>query len=103
MQFTYTTIFGWYATHMFLQTGHLLSPVLAHALCNYLGLPPFTAMARSRHGTLLLAATAAGVCGFALLLPRLLDEGLYSNATYAVTWSSLQARQFANQYQNMWH
>ncbi|GAA6027151.1 hypothetical protein JCM8097_002433 [Rhodosporidiobolus ruineniae] len=39
-QFLYTTIFGWYSAFLFLRTGSILPPFLAHALCNTLGLPP---------------------------------------------------------------
>ncbi|BGP16181.1 hypothetical protein JCM10213_001397 [Rhodosporidiobolus nylandii] len=39
-QFAYTTLFGWYASFLFLRTGSVLPPFLAHSLCNMLGLPP---------------------------------------------------------------
>ncbi len=39
VQFAYTTIFGWYATFVFLRTGSLWNVVLIHAGCNWLGLP----------------------------------------------------------------
>ncbi|EIT83184.1 hypothetical protein BDV35DRAFT_363351 [Aspergillus flavus] len=38
-QFGYTTIFGWYATFIYLRTGSLLAVILAHAFCNWCGLP----------------------------------------------------------------
>ena len=39
IQFAYTTVFGWYATFIFLRTGSLWAVVLIHAQCNWLGLP----------------------------------------------------------------
>ncbi|GAA5867209.1 hypothetical protein JCM8547_003119 [Rhodosporidiobolus lusitaniae] len=39
-QFAYTTLFGWYASFLFLRTGSIIPPFLAHSLCNSLGLPP---------------------------------------------------------------
>ncbi|KAL8918795.1 MAG: hypothetical protein Q9208_007132 [Pyrenodesmia sp. 3 TL-2023] len=39
IQFTYTTIFGWYATFVFIRTGSLVSVTLAHTFCNWAGLP----------------------------------------------------------------
>ncbi|GAA5999127.1 CAAX prenyl protease [Rhodotorula paludigena] len=39
-QFVYTTLFGWYATFLFLRTGSIIPPFLAHAFCNTMGLPP---------------------------------------------------------------
>ena len=38
-QFTYTTLFGAYASHIFLRTGSLSGVILAHCTCNYMGLP----------------------------------------------------------------
>ncbi|KKZ68120.1 prenyl protein peptidase [[Emmonsia] crescens] len=38
-QFGYTTIFGWYATFLYLRTGSLPAVILVHAFCNYCGLP----------------------------------------------------------------
>lgn len=38
-QFAYTTVFGWFATFVFLRTGSLPAVVLAHAFCNWSGLP----------------------------------------------------------------
>jgi prenyl protein peptidase len=40
-QLTYTSLFGAYATFLFLRTGSLLSIVLVHAFCNSMGLPRF--------------------------------------------------------------
>lgn len=39
LQFSYTSIFGAYATFIFLRTGSLLAAISVHALCNALGLP----------------------------------------------------------------
>lgn len=40
-QFTYTTMFGWFATFVFLRTGSVWNAVLAHMACNYIGVPNF--------------------------------------------------------------
>ena len=40
-QFGYTTIFGWYATFIYLRTGSLLAVILVHSFCNWCGLPRF--------------------------------------------------------------
>jgi len=50
-QSAYTTVFGWYATWLFLRTQSLASPVLVHAFCNWMGFPNFAAMVSGRtHG-----------------------------------------------------
>lgn len=38
-QLSYTTLFGGYATFVFMRTGSLLSVILLHAFCNWMGLP----------------------------------------------------------------
>ena len=40
-QFTYTSLFGFFATFAFLRTGNVLSIILAHSFCNWMGLPRF--------------------------------------------------------------
>lgn len=40
MQFTYTTLFGWYAAYIFVTTRCIVSCILLHMLCNFMGLPP---------------------------------------------------------------
>ncbi|KAL8694530.1 MAG: hypothetical protein Q9218_000861 [Villophora microphyllina] len=39
IQFSYTTIFGWYATFLFVRTGNVIGVILVHAFCNWAGLP----------------------------------------------------------------
>ncbi|KAI4236042.1 MAG: hypothetical protein L6R40_006288 [Gallowayella cf. fulva] len=39
IQFTYTTIFGWYATFLFIRTGSVFAVILVHTFCNWAGLP----------------------------------------------------------------
>ena len=38
-QFIYTIIFGCLASMLFLRTGSILSPIVSHMFCNYMGLP----------------------------------------------------------------
>lgn len=39
LQLSYTTLFGAYATFIFLRTGSLLAVFVVHAFCNWMGLP----------------------------------------------------------------
>ncbi|KAI8635017.1 CaaX protease [Xylariaceae sp. FL1651] len=41
LQFSYTSLFGAYATFLFLRTGSLLTIFIVHAFCNIMGLPRF--------------------------------------------------------------
>jgi len=45
-QFAFTSVFGWYATWVFLSTRSLWAPVAVHAFCNWLGLPDVRRMVR---------------------------------------------------------
>jgi prenyl protein peptidase len=38
-QLAYTTLFGAYATYLYLRTGSLIAVILIHAFCNWMGLP----------------------------------------------------------------
>ena len=39
IQWTYTTLFGAYVSHVFIRTGSIMSVIVAHVICNYMGLP----------------------------------------------------------------
>lgn len=39
LQLSYTTLFGAYATFLYMRTGSLLSVILVHTFCNCMGLP----------------------------------------------------------------
>ena len=41
VQFTYTTLFGWYASWLYLRFGSLWVAILAHSFCNLMGVPTF--------------------------------------------------------------
>jgi prenyl protein peptidase len=41
LQFSYTSLFGAFATFVFLRTGSLLAIFVVHAFCNAMGLPRF--------------------------------------------------------------
>ncbi|KAG9204857.1 hypothetical protein G6514_010091 [Epicoccum nigrum] len=38
-QFTYTSLFGFFATFLYLRTGSVYTCILAHTFCNWMGLP----------------------------------------------------------------
>jgi prenyl protein peptidase len=41
VQFTYTSLFGFFATFVFLRTGSVYAAIAAHIFCNWMGLPRF--------------------------------------------------------------
>lgn len=38
-QLAYTSLFGFYASYLFLRTGSILPPITAHIFCNIMGIP----------------------------------------------------------------
>jgi prenyl protein peptidase len=40
-QFTYTSLFGFFAAFVYLRTGNVYTCILAHTFCNWMGLPRF--------------------------------------------------------------
>jgi prenyl protein peptidase len=40
-QFAYTSLFGFFATFVYLRTGNVYTCILAHTFCNWMGLPRF--------------------------------------------------------------
>ncbi|CAH9078993.1 unnamed protein product [Cuscuta epithymum] len=76
-QLGYTVIFGSYASFLYVRTGHLVAPLVAHIFCNYMGLP---AINSPQSGTITLAFLA-GLLGFYWLLFPLTSPQLYNNRT----------------------
>lgn len=64
-QFAYTTLFGWYATFVYLRTGSLAAVILVHSFCNWCGLPRLWGRLEPvpRSPLVLPPATAAAVRG----------------------------------------
>ncbi|KNA22254.1 hypothetical protein SOVF_035730, partial [Spinacia oleracea] len=60
-QLAYTMIFGSYASFLFIRTGHLVAPLVAHIVCNYMGLP---ALYNRRKGVVVSLAFIAGSIAF---------------------------------------
>ncbi|KAJ8537649.1 hypothetical protein K7X08_014189 [Anisodus acutangulus] len=76
-QVGYTVIFGSYASFLFVRTGHLTAPLVAHIFCNYLGLPVII----SRRTGMVTVASVAGLLGFIWLLFPLTSPHLYNAKT----------------------
>ena len=80
-QLTYTTVFGWYASWLFLRTGHVVAPIGVHAFCNAMGFPQFGRMARHRHRSIFMVVLVGGVLLFAYCLGPLTHSSLYHWST----------------------
>mmetsp|Transcript_25242 Transcript_25242/g.38145 ORF Transcript_25242/g.38145 Transcript_25242/m.38145 type:complete len:317 (-) Transcript_25242:166-1116(-) len=80
-QLLYTTLFGAYATYVFLRTNSLWAIAISHQFCNYMGLPDLSFF-RPQFGRLshihrhrwylifsYVLGFAAFICGFVVILP----------------------------------
>ena len=68
MQVGYTSVFGVFSTFLFVRSGHLVSPVLAHTYCNILGLPPLDAIPSHHRPYSIFCLYVLGLLTFVLLL-----------------------------------
>ncbi|EES18066.1 hypothetical protein BDA96_09G113400 [Sorghum bicolor] len=75
VQLGYTVIFGWYAAFLFIRTGNLLCPIVAHVFCNMMGLPVF-----SSPRTKASVAFMAGLISFFWLLFPATSPELYNSS-----------------------
>ncbi|PKA47540.1 CAAX prenyl protease 2 [Apostasia shenzhenica] len=77
LQLGYTVVFGWYASFLFLRTGNLIPPVVAHILCNIMGLP---VVLSSRTKGLATIAFVVGLACFLWLLFPASSPNLYNSS-----------------------
>jgi len=75
LQLGYTVIFGSYASFLYIRTGHLLAPLVAHVFCNFMGLPALF----SRRNGMVSVAFVAGMVGFLWLLFPMTHPDLYND------------------------
>ncbi|KAG0302613.1 hypothetical protein BGZ98_007356 [Dissophora globulifera] len=86
-QLVYTTLFGWFATFLFLRTSNVIAPCLCHAFCNMLGFPDVTNIQYfGRWKIWLYLAFAIGVVLFGVLLRPMTSPELYGNETNLAYW-----------------
>ncbi|KAL5742228.1 hypothetical protein ACOSP7_028960 [Xanthoceras sorbifolium] len=82
LQLGYTVVFGWYASFLFVRTGHLVSPLVAHIFCNFMGLPVMFARRRG----LVSVAFVAGMVAFFWLLFPMTRPNLYNKTNNCRCW-----------------
>ena len=68
VQAGYTSVFGAFSAFLFVRSGHLVSPVLAHTYCNVLGLPPLASIPSHSRPYTILGFYVFGLVTFLLLL-----------------------------------
>mmetsp|Transcript_13758 Transcript_13758/g.22721 ORF Transcript_13758/g.22721 Transcript_13758/m.22721 type:complete len:288 (-) Transcript_13758:374-1237(-) len=78
-QLVYTSLFGAYAMHLFLATGHFIAPLLAHVFCNFMGLPEFHRIPGHMYKRLVSACLFIGIILFGLLLGPCTNPALFDS------------------------
>src|ERR1700733_4712855 len=73
-QFAYTTLFGAYCSFLFIRTGSLFPPLIAHSFCNVMGLPQITAEMKQ------WPRRKYGMCLTIIFRPRFLIGVLHSHS-----------------------
>ncbi|CAB0029077.1 unnamed protein product [Trichogramma brassicae] len=87
-QFTYTTVFGAYASYLFARTGHFAAPFAAHAFCNHMGFPDVSeifvyedSMKRAK----IMSVFVLGLAAWCFLLGPMTNPSWFNNA---ILWKS---------------
>lgn len=77
VQVCYTSIYGMFSAFLLLRTGHLVSAIITHAFCNFMGFPDFGGVLTHARANLVKAAYVLGLIGFLILLSPLTEPSLY--------------------------
>ena len=77
LQLTYTSLFGLFSAFVFVRSRHLLGVVLAHSLCNVLGLPPLDEVKYCAWKKLVALAYVLGLLLFLFFLFPLTNSQLF--------------------------
>lgn len=78
LQVAYTSVFGLFAAFVFLRTRHLSGIVLAHSLCNMMGLPPIEEAFYHPRKYCIMTSYIIGLILFVILLLPVTEPSLYS-------------------------
>ncbi|XP_071453877.1 CAAX prenyl protease 2 [Hetaerina americana] len=84
VQFLYTTLFGAYSAFLFVKTGHLVAPFVAHAFCNHMGFPDFAELLSYRDPQRIGFAIlfVLGLVAWCNLLDPITNPSWYGNDMY---------------------
>ncbi|CAB4425627.1 unnamed protein product [Rhizophagus irregularis] len=86
-QLTYTTLFGWYATFLFVRTGHIIPPFFAHMFCNMMGFPSINISTYSEGiKKVVIVALFGGVITFVFSLFPATNPSLYGDVEKSIYW-----------------
>ncbi|OUM65592.1 hypothetical protein PIROE2DRAFT_59888 [Piromyces sp. E2] len=78
LQFSYTNLFGWFASFLLLRTGNVLSSIFAHALCNLFNFPNVNAVLSATGKTKIIYT----VCYFVGLILFIIAMNIVSKTSH---------------------
>lgn len=80
-QFGYTTIFGAYSALLFICTGNIIAPIVAHKFCNHMGFPDFPGMFQfpEPRRSCLFILSLVGLILWCIAIKYATDPRIYSN------------------------
>jgi len=83
-QLSFTTLFGSYASYLFLRTGSVLPPIIVHAFCNWMGLPPvvWALQVWPEKRASILGTYVAGIALFVYGLSPWTEPSLFGGSLY---------------------
>ena len=81
-QMVYTAIFGWYAAYLFLRTGNIVAPFVAHSICNVMQVPPFNEVPSRSDKNVCIALYVGGLAFFFATMQLVSDPLRYGSPWY---------------------
>lgn len=84
----YTTIFGAYSALLFLTTGNIIAPIIAHKFCNHMGFPDFQEMflLQEPKRSCLFIISLVGLILWCILIKYITEPLIYFNQ---IDWTEI--------------
>eukprot|EP00127_Corallochytrium_limacisporum_P002235 Clim_evm23s109 gene=Clim_evmTU23s109 len=79
VQFAYTFLFGWICSHVYIATHSFWACFLAHAFCNFMGLPDFGSVPQHKHRLLVIPAYVTGLAVAVGTWNDVMNPGTYTS------------------------
>jgi len=94
----YTTIFGAYSALLFISTGNIIAPIMAHKFCNHMGFPDFQEMFQLEEPkrSCLFILSLVGLLLWYILIKYTSEPWIYSNQMNWIEMNQCNATNSSN-------
>lgn len=94
----YTTIFGAYSAFLFITTGNIIAPIIAHKFCNHMGFPDFQEMFQCQEPkrSCILLLSLLGLVLWGILIKYTTEPWIYYNQMDWTEINQCNATNFSN-------